>query len=77
MSPAKLAGIGGAASNPVMLGFLLALQTEGHAIGPALISDMRQASVIVGELGVEVIDGVPQMSRDRLLNCDVFPSGHV
>ena len=76
MSPAKFATVCRAPSNPIVLGFLVALLAERDPVRPTLLFDVLQAGFIRWELGVELVDGIPKMLRNRLLNGDVFSSGH-
>jgi hypothetical protein len=76
MSAAMIAAIGSAPVYPKVLGFLLALLAGTHPAGITLGGDMGQASIIIRELPVEMVDGVPEMGRDALLDGDVFSSGH-
>jgi hypothetical protein len=53
VSPAELARKGSPASNPMMLGFLLALLVGRHSARKSLLFDVLKASVVIGELGID------------------------
>jgi hypothetical protein len=61
MVSARLAGIGGAARNAVMLALHLALLALSDAIWPALLFDVFEAGIIVRKFGVKIRHCVPEM----------------
>src|SRR6266850_1115979 len=73
--PARLAGIGGAASNAVVLPLDAALRAFGHAVRPTLFLDAFKAGIVARKLGIELAYRIAQFLRDGLfgfhgsLNC--------
>ena len=55
----------------MVLGVLLALLALADSTGKALIGYVLQAGVIVRELAIEILEGIPQVLGDRLLNGDL------
>jgi hypothetical protein len=73
---AVIAGIGRATCYTVVFSIRAAFFAFRNPTRKSLIGDMPETRVIVREFLIEILNGVPKMFRDRLLNRDVFPSGH-
>ena len=67
LGPAEFAAVDLAARDAVVLGDFLALGA-GHAVGPAGCFEEVQAGVVIGELGVELLNRVlfdaPMIARN-------------
>lgn len=73
---ARLAGVGCAPSDAVVLFVGLTRLAIRDAARKALFLDVLQAGIVVRELPQEVVEAIPQCWRDALLDRDVFSSGH-
>jgi hypothetical protein len=65
-----------APANAMVFCFLFAFLATRDSARPALLEDVHEACIIRGELTHEALEAVAKLRRDRLLNCDVFSSGH-
>ena len=69
MPTAGVAGVGGSASNPMVLTFRITLDANGDPVGKPHVSNVLQARIVIWELSVEIFNGVPKFLWNRLLNC--------